>query len=784
MLDTRLHRIATSVSRTSERIDDGSANQIYTSMEGLAKDELPKDGSEEAGSTPLARDTRTSEAPLTSAGSSPSVAPTRRTTMSTPRDPQLVARLAAAAEAWRENRASGSASAASPSEVPARITENLDRSGPASPAIRGVPSVAASGLDAGASRSSPISPEVHQDTLAASGPAPVSTHDREPQLNSSGSRGVDKVADRDLEVSTPRQRPQKESGVAEASPRRLTLAQVLENADKISDLSRDVDRIVSPVMTPNRKKLKGQVRSKGRPLRLSEADTSGSLKSESDALSAGMTSLQLAGPGSSEFAILDESDLSDFHEQVPELALDFPFELDDFQKRAVLALERNEDCFVAAHTSAGKTVVAEYAVALAQHNAGRVVYTSPIKSLSNQKFRDFSLKFDSVGITTGDMSIRQDSQCLIMTTEILRSVLYKNDDMLRSVDWVIFDEIQYVNDEERGVVWETCIMMLPPHVRIIMLSATVPNALEFAAWVGRRKNRRVTVVATHERPVPLEHSLLHLDLTKEGSDQTLTSTVLLKHGQSFRQHAFAKATKDPSDSRQRPRNQEADDGNDLQQVRANDQGQGRGRGRGRGRGQGRSQTIRPGHEQTTGSTPADSIPRTLQRSDFGRELPVSSLGSPVGSSEPNRRGGNRRNGRKPPKAGKGAKSWQPLVDFVEREKLTPTIVFLFSKKKCADAVDSLQKVDILPDGADKSRVHSVFDEAMAKLQEEDRNIPQIMKVRDQLSRGLAVHHAGLLPIVKEVTEILFSQGLVRLVFATESKLTKNIRFALVLTRVQ
>ncbi|OLL21995.1 putative ATP-dependent RNA helicase [Neolecta irregularis DAH-3] len=126
----------------------------------------------------------------------------------------------------------------------------------------------------------------------------------------------------------------------------------------------------------------------------------------------------------------------------------YPFELDNFQKEAIYLLERGDSVFVAAHTSAGKTVVAEYAIALAVKHLTRAIYTSPIKALSNQKFRDFKETFDDVGILTGDVQINQEASCLIMTTEILRSMLYRGSDLIRDVEYVIFDEVHYVNDQE------------------------------------------------------------------------------------------------------------------------------------------------------------------------------------------------------------------------------------------------------------------------------------------------------------------------------------------------
>ena len=199
---------------------------------------------------------------------------------------------------------------------------------------------------------------------------------------------------------------------------------------------------------------------------------------------------------------------ADFHTLLPNPALTFPFELDDFQKQAVLRLERSECVFLAAHTSAGKTVCAEYAIALAKKHCTRAIYTSPIKALSNQKYRDFRNKFgEDVGLITGDMQIGADGSCLIMTTEILRSMLYRGADLIRDIEWVIFDEVHYINDSERGVVWEEVIIMLPDYVNLIFLSATTPNTIEFSEWIGRTKRKPVHVIRTNYRPVPLSHHL-------------------------------------------------------------------------------------------------------------------------------------------------------------------------------------------------------------------------------------------------------------------------------------
>ena len=155
------------------------------------------------------------------------------------------------------------------------------------------------------------------------------------------------------------------------------------------------------------------------------------------------------------WAVTTSLNLENFQSIVPQPAITYPFELDGFQKQAVARIERGECIFVAAHTSAGKTVCAEYAIALARKHCTRAIYTSPIKALSNQKYRDFKDTFgDDVGLITGDLQINADSSCLIMTTEILRSMLYRGADLIRDIEWVIFDEVHYINDTERG---EVCI---------------------------------------------------------------------------------------------------------------------------------------------------------------------------------------------------------------------------------------------------------------------------------------------------------------------------------------
>lgn len=183
----------------------------------------------------------------------------------------------------------------------------------------------------------------------------------------------------------------------------------------------------------------------------------------------------------------------------------YPFKLDAFQETSVACLERKESVLVSAHTSAGKTAVAEYAIAMAFRDKQRVIYTSPLKALSNQKYRELSQEFQDVGLMTGDVTIAPNATCIVMTTEILRGMLYRGSEVLREVAWVVFDEIHYMRDRERGVVWEESIIFLPNEVKMVFLSATMSNAKEFAEWICHLHHEPCHVVYTDYRPTPLQH---------------------------------------------------------------------------------------------------------------------------------------------------------------------------------------------------------------------------------------------------------------------------------------
>lgn len=417
-------------------------------------------------------------------------------------------------------------------------------------------------------------------------------------------------------------------------------------------------------------------------------------------------------------------DITNFHDLVPEMARTWPFELDTFQKEAVYHLENGDSVFVAAHTSAGKTVVAEYAIALAAKHMTKAIYTSPIKALSNQKFRDFKHQFEDVGILTGDVQINPEASCLIMTTEILRSMLYRGADLIRDVEYVIFDEVHYVNDLERGVVWEEVIIMLPEHVAIILLSATVPNTFEFASWVGRTKKKDVYVISTPKRPVPLEHYLW--------ADKAMYKIV--DADKKFQESGWKEANAALS-------------GRDKIKPTAGVELTGNQRGSSGGGGRGQNQRGGPqrGGQQRGGAP---------QR---GRGQAPRAMGNIARTG----RGGGRTT------AAQDRNIWVHLVQHLKKQMLLPACIFVFSKKRCEENADALSKLDFCS-ASEKSAIHMITDRSIARLRPEDRTLPQIRRVQELLARGIAVHHGGLLPIVKELVEILFAKTLVKVLFATET----------------
>ncbi|MFZ5646277.1 MAG: DEAD/DEAH box helicase [Bacillota bacterium] len=183
-----------------------------------------------------------------------------------------------------------------------------------------------------------------------------------------------------------------------------------------------------------------------------------------------------------------------------------PFKLDPFQEEAVRQLAEGHNVLVAAPTGTGKTLIAEMLIERVLADERGIVYTSPIKALSNQKYRDFAQQFgkEKVGLITGDVSVNERAPLLVMTTEIFRNWCFANPEMLDDTSHVIFDELHYLDDMERGTAWEESIIFAPPHVKVVGLSATVPNVRELASWIADVRNQQVKVIEERCRAVPLE----------------------------------------------------------------------------------------------------------------------------------------------------------------------------------------------------------------------------------------------------------------------------------------
>ncbi|XP_068637617.1 DExH-box ATP-dependent RNA helicase DExH10 isoform X2 [Aristolochia californica] len=362
------------------------------------------------------------------------------------------------------------------------------------------------------------------------------------------------------------------------------------------------------------------------------------------------------------------------------MAKTYPFNLDPFQQVSVACLERKESVLVSAHTSAGKTAVAEYAIAMAFRDKQRVIYTSPLKALSNQKYRELSKEFSDVGLMTGDVTLSPNASCLVMTTEILRGMLYRGSEVLKEVAWVIFDEIHYMKDRERGVVWEESIIFLPPAIKMVFLSATMSNATEFAEWICNLHKQPCHVVYTDFRPTPLLHYVFPIG----GSGLYL----VVDENEQFREDKFM----------------------ELQD-------------------------------------------------NFTKQKKI---------IDGNKSGGPKASGRiaKGGTASGGSDIYK-IVKMCMEKMFQPVIIFSFSRRECEQHAISMSKLDFNTK-EEKDVVKEVFENAILCLNEEDRSLPAIELMLPLLQRGIAVHHSGLLPIIKETVELLFQEGLVKALFATET----------------
>jgi len=382
-----------------------------------------------------------------------------------------------------------------------------------------------------------------------------------------------------------------------------------------------------------------------------------------------------------------------------EALYDFP--LDDFQLRACREIEDGRGVLVAAPTGSGKTIVGEFAIHLALATGRKCFYTTPIKALSNQKYHDLVARYgpDDVGLLTGDNVVNSEAPVVVMTTEVLRNMLYAGSRTLLGLGFVVMDEVHYLADRSRGAVWEEVIIHLPESVTVVSLSATVSNAEEFGEWLATVRGETTTIVE-ERRPVPL---FQHVMVGKRLHDLFASSDVDAASG-----------------------------------------------------------FVREG-------APVNGELMRVARDDWASTRLMRDRRSPRGS-KPGASKGGPKGGRD---VGNGRRVWIPsrpdVVDRLDREGLLPAIVFVFSRVGCDAAVQQCLNAGVrLTTPEERDTIHDYVTAACHDLPDEDRHVLGYHDFLDALTRGVAAHHAGMLPAFKHVVEELFLRGLCKVVFATET----------------
>jgi len=376
----------------------------------------------------------------------------------------------------------------------------------------------------------------------------------------------------------------------------------------------------------------------------------------------------------------------------------YDFPLDPFQIEACEALEGGEGVLVAAPTGSGKTIVGEFAVHLALAEGRKCFYTTPIKALSNQKFADLVKRYgaEKVGLLTGDNTVNSEAPVVVMTTEVLRNMLYAGSQTLSGLGYVVMDEVHYLADRFRGAVWEEVIIHLPESVTLVSLSATVSNAEEFGDWLDTVRGGTKVIVSEH-RPVPLW------------------------------QHVLA--------------------GHRMYDLF----------------------TTRVAEERASG--------RKRDSGSRGGEADVNPELVRLARAEQDRRGGGDRferrgRGRSMP-SGRPGRAWTPgraeVIGRLDDEGLLPAITFIFSRAGCEAAVQQCLHSGLrLNSESERAEVRALVEARTTSIPDEDLHVLGYYEWVDALERGVAAHHAGMLPTFKEIVEELFLRGLVKAVFATET----------------
>src|SRR5215467_7126951 len=415
---------------------------------------------------------------------------------------------------------------------------------------------------------------------------------------------------------------------------------------------------------------------------------------------------------------------SETHADIAAFVARYPFTFDDFQLEAIAHLAADRSVMVAAPTGTGKTLVAEYAIWRAQHRGQRVIYTTPLKALSNQKYRDMRALygFDTVGLVTGDIVEHSHASIVIMTTEVYRNMLleeggerFAEDENLNlipsslaDVGFVIFDELHYLSDIGRGPVWEEAIICSPPHVQLVGLSATVSNAGELADWISR-VHRPISLVLHEERAVPLEHyyfidNKLHLVENANGNRVERFPNI---GGEARLAYSMGRGRTFSFD-------EEDDDYEDEFWQGPNK----------------KRKDVRRGHlTQAAEENPAHN----------NRE-------------------------RKPERL---APSSGEVLRALRDADLLPCLYFLPGRRVVEDAAMSVM-LHLLTTQEERTLINEEVRTWMEHLPAEDRNLQQVHALTELLPRGLAFHHAGLLPGLKVLVETLFARGYLRGVFATDT----------------
>jgi len=403
----------------------------------------------------------------------------------------------------------------------------------------------------------------------------------------------------------------------------------------------------------------------------------------------------------------------------------YPFPLDPFQLEAIAQLAQGQSVMVAAPTGTGKTIVAEYAIWLAQQRNQRVIYTTPLKALSNQKYRDLRnmYGFDNVGLVTGDIVEHSRASVVIMTTEVYRNMLLEEGgdsfagnappvpSSLADVSFVIFDELHYLSDLERGPVWEEAIICSPEHVQLVGLSATVSNAEELASWISH-VHRPIALVVHEQRAVPLEHyyfldGKLHLVQDAEGN----------------RVERFPNVGGEARMGRRRYYTFGEDEDDEEEDGFLDE--------RGKRKSSGRQGPMAAGDEQT--STEAAVQEKQKARRALERKAP-----------EPGE-----------------------ILTVLREADLLPCLYFLPGRRVVEEAAMSAA-LHLFTTPEEQALIKEEVGVWLEQLPKEDRNLQQVYALTELLPRGLAFHHAGLLPGLKVLVETLFARGHLRAVFATDT----------------